>query len=375
MSRKNDNIIEKKYNGEICGYEVKVEKDGKCYTKYFGIKKYKGKKVALENAKLYRNQLINELNSAGEVKKTPCLTLKEAFEEMLDYDSCVISTAKKMKGNFNKYICKVIPADKLFSEIKTTDIQKTLNLMADCASADTIDRTLSVWRKMYKYCIGSDIVTKDCTINVIKPKSNYVVKSKPQTSTLDTVETIMNEFKTRMYNRREGNLAAYSLLIMYHTGMREQEVFALSVNDININNRIIHIRKSVGTTKTSMNAIKNTKTLSSVRDLQMVDELVEPFQYLIDHAVNNQLFLRDNGQLMTGNWLSDRIRYYRPKGSQFTAYANRHQLATDLINDGVSLRTVQDIFGHASPKMTLSYARSNQAQMCDALINRGKARN
>ena len=58
MSRKNDNIIEKKYNGEICGYEVKIEKDGKCYTKYFGIKKHKGKKVALENAKSFTSTLL-----------------------------------------------------------------------------------------------------------------------------------------------------------------------------------------------------------------------------------------------------------------------------------------------------------------------------
>lgn len=374
MGKKNENITEKKYKGEVTGYEVKFERGGKTLTKFFGVKKYRGKKNALENAKLYRNQTAFTLDNVGEVKKTPCPTLKEVFEKMLDYDSCVISTAKKMRGNFNKYICNVIPEEKKFSEIKATDVQHTLNAMADCASSDTIDRTLSVWRKMFKYCIDSDIVTKDCTINVIKPKSNYIVKSKPQVSTLEMVRGIMDAFRLRMVNKREADLAAYSLLIMYYTGMREQEIFALSVEDIDIVRRIIHVRKSVGTTQTSSNAIKNTKTVSSVRDLQMVDELVEPFNYLIDNAIEGRLFQRDNGQLMTGNWLSDRVRYYRPEGSQFTAYANRHQLATDLINEGVDLRTVQDIFGHASPKMTLSYARSSQAQMCDALINRGKAK-
>ncbi|WP_442879281.1 tyrosine-type recombinase/integrase [Anaerorhabdus sp.] len=53
-----------------------------------------------------------------------------------------------------------------------------------------------------------------------------------------------------------------------------------------------------------------------------------------------------------------------------TFYQLRHLFGTDLITNNVDGRTIQELMGHASYSMSVSYARSSKERKKDALDKR-----
>ncbi len=155
---------------------------------------------------------------------------------------------------------------------------------------------------------------------------------------------------------------------MFYTGMRPAEVMALDKKNIDIDYMSIYVCQSVGSTSTEMVAIKKTKNENSIRYIPIDKRLIPILNRLYDISINDLLFMRDNGQLMTGNFLSSACQ--RLTGNNFRPYTIRHQFSTDLMMSGENIRTIQEMMGHAHSDMTISYARSNDQLKRKALENR-----
>ncbi len=339
------------------------------YSKTFAIKKYGTKQIALDEARKHRDEIRVKLANEQIIKTRKKYTLDEMFEYSMSLFSCRLGTKKKVQGTYNKYIKSYIGGQKDFSSIKFKDIQYCLNNMVSVAKNDTIQRVMSIWKRMYKHAIASDIVVKDETYNVSVPKSELIEIKKPMECTIDDVIDICNKIEDKHRSKREALLLQGIIWIMWYTGMRPAEVCALNLDCIDLDNKWIHVRQSVGTSEKEAGVIRQTKNDYSIRDIEIVNNhLIKVINDLMPYAKDGYLFVRDNGRFIDGTYLSDMTRIYS-KGT-FRPYMIRHQFATDLCNNGTDWRTLKDLMGHASSTMTIEYARSSNQTRRDALQSR-----
>ena len=339
------------------------------YSESFPFKKYGTKQKALEAAKKHRDE-IKAMLANKQIVKVKHYTLEEVFNGMMSISPAAIATKKKVRCTYNKYIKSFIGANRDFASIKFDDIQKCLNKMVSIAKDDTIQRAHSIWESMYHYAVAKDIVVKDETYNVTRPKSDIITIKKPMTTSFEELTDVLKLIDTKIENRRDSLLMQAALLIMYFTGMRPAEVMALDKKNIDLNRMSIYVCQSVGSTSTESNTIKKPKTENSIRYIPIDPRLIPVFNKLYAMSSEGLLFIRDNGELMNGNFLSSACQ--RLTKNQFRPYTLRHQFSTDLLTNGNDIRTIQEMMGHASSTMTIGYARSNDELKRQALLNRNK---
>lgn len=367
---KNNECIENRDNS----YRVKIsyiDETGKrkYYSKSFSIKKYGSKQKALEYAKKYRDDIRVKINNNIAIKHEK-KTLKEVYNLSMDLYQCTLETKRKLKLLFNKYILNELNESIYFENIKYNDIQRTLNKMISIASDDSIKRVFSIWKRLYKYALACDLVIRDETIKVEIPKSELIEKKRPMNTDINQLMDICNRINDSSINKRDKILLQGALWIMWYTGMRPAEVFALNIENIDLNNKLIYVCQSLGSTSTQFNTIRRTKNDNSIRYIPLSDQLIPIIKELSDISIDGYLFIRDNGSFLNSTILSNITRKVSDKS--FRPYMLRHQFSTDLILDGVDIRTIQELMGHADSSMTISYARSNQELKRNALNNRSQ---
>lgn len=340
----------------------------KYYTESFSSKKYGSKKIALDLAKEARDKAKNRLlDNPTSVAKSD-VTLNEVFELRKTVYSRSAQTERRVKSIYNKFILPVCNENTVFRTITHNEIFESLERVKTTSTDDTIQRIFSLWKQLYKAAILNDIVQIDQTTKVIAPKSLVPNKVKKQTTSFDEMHEVCLELINRHQNKYNAYLIAYALYIMYYTGIRPAECYALSRDNIDLDNRLMTISQSVSLDEDREGFISKTKNERSIRTIPYPQELDEVFKELYEMSNNNLLFIKDNGKLMTGCYASACIRTIT-KG-KFHSYNLRHQFATDLILANTDIRTVQELMGHTNSSMTISYARSNQKEMQKAISNR-----
>ena len=366
MARNNECIEERanSYRVKIAYYEEGIRK---FYSCSFSFKKYGSKQKALEYAKKHRDEKKVQLQN-GIVIKAQHYTLDEVFNNQMELYEKTLATKKKVLCSYNKYIRSFIGGDREFSTIKFDDIQKNLNSMVDKAKDDTIARVKAIWVRLYKYAIAKDIVIKDETYNIQIPKSNILTIKKPMVVSEDDFFQALGKINSSYMDYREKQLVIGALLIMRYEGMRPSEVFGLAKSNIDLEKMMIYVCQRVGSTSTENNVITHPKTESSIRYIPIDDRLIKTFNLLFGLSEGEYIFKKNNGEFMSGDYLSDILRHHT-KG-QLRAYTLRHQFSTDMIINGVDMRTIQELMGHTSSTMTLGYARSNDELKRKAIENR-----
>lgn len=139
------------------------------------------------------------------------------------------------------------------------------------------------------------------------------------------------------------------LMLLYGCGMRISEALSITLEDLYANNDFITVR---GKGKKE----RNIPILNTVREA--VYDYLESFPYKIEK--NLPIFLGIQGKPLNPDVFRTKIRLLKniaglPKHT--TPHAFRHSFATQLLNDGVDLRIIQDILGHTSLQTTERYTK------------------
>ena len=163
------------------------------------------------------------------------------------------------------------------------------------------------------------------------------------------------------------------MYILFKTGMRISEFCGLTLSDVDMKGRKIHIDKQLQRTREGNYIITDTKTTYGERYLPMTDGVYQCFQKLIkkrkkqkvDPMIDGKagfLVLDKNGMPYLALHWEKRFEYalgkynrtYKEELPKITPHVCRHTYCSNMAKSGVSPKTLQYLMGHADIATTLN---------------------
>lgn len=353
---------------------IQIQRNGKMIRKTIDASEYTTPAQAMDAACIIRDEILNDIRN-GLYSDKRILTVKELYVLSHEIFPCAYKTKLKHDHYFNTSIS--LYSDKPITDISVLDIQNNVNQYSKNHSQTEIERLLSVWKRLYKTAQVKEIDVFDKTINIVVPRSKKITKTREVIISDEDFNKFLETLLT--YNTWTDRGAYHSLsiyymlMIMYYTGLRNAEVFALTRDDIDFKNGCIHVRKAVGSNENETGVVIPTKTNESIRSVPIASNL-EPILKDLLNWTNHEYLISDfRGGLYETDFVSNYIHNVAKKAKiKFNAYMLRHKFSTDLIKSHVDLRTIQELMGHTNGEMTLGYARSSNEDKKKAILERTK---
>lgn len=387
---------------------VYIQKRGKVYQYQFAIAPVNGKRKYI-NKSGFRTKLeaIEAGNKAYNEYKTAGVPFKEcniSYSDYLDYwleNYCKVNlkynTIQSYKSLINKYIKPKIGMYKL-STITSVGLNTYISNLCE-----EYDFSRSYFKNILKVVKGSfrDACTKyglikyDPAIQLRLPKMDKYEEDIKHLYSKEEIERILERFK-------DNSPFTCAFLTSCFTGMRTGEVFALTWDDIDFENKIIDVKHSIydkpkdikgrwyiGTTKTFKgkrkihmsetlcNALINFKKrqdyIKKISGLNYnyyhIEDVVNEYGKKIEQRIvksslsdiNSQkidlVFVKEDGTYVG----TDLINYpfkiiHNELGiTKCRFYDLRGSYATTILKNGTELRDVADILGHNNVETTENY--------------------
>jgi integrase/recombinase XerD len=163
------------------------------------------------------------------------------------------------------------------------------------------------------------------------------------------------------------NLLDYAMLMtLYATGVRRAELYRLKVEDIDSERMIVHIRQGKG--NRDRDVPLTPKLLETLREYW---RWMKPKTYLFPGMVNN--WRADKPLTPKCVWLAIQNAAKRAGITKpVSPHTMRHSFATQLLENGTDLRTIQMLMGHADLRATSVYLHLSRRHL-QAVTNPAEA--
>lgn len=365
------------------------------YTRIGGIEQ-KASSDKSEAQRILRDR-VNEYEDTGRIFKPTNIKLSDALD--IWFEECVVMQkrygTKKDYENVIRHLKEAPELKKTLPRITPDDLQQYVNRMAGKYSQSTMKSQYAVLNPFFKWCVYPKAYIKDTPFQyVTKPKIDAnidaaieIKEDSPKYITLEEFSNILD-----MLNDEHMTLV---LIISMHTGLRLGEVCALTWNDIDLNKRIITVKKNmfynrdtkfweIGKTKNGKTrevAFGDTlyKELRKFKKMHMEDSLKYGTEYIHNYlslvTIEQQnhlqitheetevcqkadfICIRENGMPITTQAVKTKIRRNirkSGKGFDFHTHLLRHTHATMLIENGAKMKDVQERLGHSNISITMN---------------------
>ena len=231
-----------------------------------------------------------------------------------------------------------------YQNITNDEIRRFLKyLNSKKYSKNTISRLLSTLRHYYNYLITQKIVFKNPFKVIRNPKKD---KRMPNFLQYDELEKIINSIElTDEFNIRNRLI----IELLYATGLRVSELSNLKIADFNFKTKEIRV---IG--KGSKERIVFFGEYANEVLLLYLKEA----RPKLSKQSNEYLLLNKNGTKLSTRGIELVIEKVIKELSikhHISPHTLRHTFATDLLNNGADLKSVQELLGHSSLSTTQIY--------------------
>lgn len=162
------------------------------------------------------------------------------------------------------------------------------------------------------------------------------------------------------YLSQDIDLSKAGIILCISTGLRLGEICSLKWEDIDLEQMIIHISRTVqriaslgADTKTSL-IITAPKSLFSIREIPISDEI----RSLLDqmHQMQTGPYVLGGDKPLEPRTYQKRFKKYLREinSKEYNFHAIRHTFATNCIDSGMDVKSLSEILGHCDVKITLN---------------------
>jgi integrase/recombinase XerD len=210
----------------------------------------------------------------------------------------------------------------------------------------TTARKVASIKSFFGFLSENNIITEDPTESMGSPRVGRTLpKFLPEEDVTALLDTAYQSGTT------EGQRDAVIMELLYATGLRVGELVSLNLQDVDLSESYIRC-----TGKGSKERIVHLypKALEELRRY-----LKEARMVLLGQRRSEQsLFVNHRGERLTRQWVWTILKTYAQKAGitqNITPHTLRHSFATHLLQNGASLRHVQELLGHSSISTTQVY--------------------
>ena len=263
------------------------------------------------------------------------LEKKLSKNTITDYEFDLNSYVKYLE---KKGICKA-------SNITINDIQKYLEFLSkDGLNPRSIKRHITTIKEWHKYLLRIKKVSSDVSLNIDSMKQDkklpVVIPESDMNKILDI--KLENAFKYRDKAMLE---------LMYGSGLRVSELVNLTIYSIDLENDYVLI-EGKGKKERIVPISKYAKK-AIIDYLEIRNSLVKSKNKTLD-----KLFLNNHGKGISRqgfNYILKNILEDNNILIKATPHSLRHTFATDLLNGGADLKSIQELLGHSDIATTKIY--------------------
>lgn len=242
--------------------------------------------------------------------------------------------------------------------IHTVDQKKIIEYLAFCSKTGldsrTVSRYLSSIRAFFLFLVNEDIVQKNPTLNIGKPKT---VINPPEYLTLEELEHLLS---IPDENTPLGIRDRLIIEFLYSCGVRVSELVNLTLDNVRIKEQFVHVLGKGGKERIVPFGDRAKALLDSYRGWAR--------PVLLKGRLNDHLFLNFRGEPLTRKGVWKLLKGYARRSGikkNIKPHMLRHSFATHLIQNGADLRIVQELLGHADISTTQIYTHLDRGTLID----------
>ncbi len=221
----------------------------------------------------------------------------------------------------------------------------------------SIARKLSCFKSLEKYLRIAGIELK---IHLARPRLD---KKLPVYLSVDEIFYLLDSIKPEDLPTKKPMRDKAVLELLYATGVRCAELVGIKIGDINIEQKCVRI---FGKGRKERMSLFGERARKSIEDFIRLER--GPVT-----SLNDPLFNSFKNKPLTTRSVQRIIAMFRNvlnTGRPISPHKIRHSFATHMLHQGVDLRVVQELLGHASLTSTEKYTHVSSQQlatMCDTL--------
>lgn len=350
----------KDLKGKELGVGISQRKDG-LYTARFTDKRGKRHQKYFKKLQECRNWIADmqfqvehsDISSMGE------MTVNAWFEYWITEikrNNIKESTIENY-FNFYKNNIKMYIGNMLLKDVKPLHCQEVLNKMAENYTISTIGQARLTMYTIFESAVENELILKNPVTKAVKCTKGKPSKEK-RVLTLEEQKTFLETAKKSTYYNQ------YAFLLQ--TGLRTGEMTGLKWSDIDFENRIISVKRTMGYKyKNKEWQTGEPKTKNSCRKIPLTQEAIN---ILKDQKRKNQslkiiklefseyVFLNTMGKPVATSNYDDSLENLAKKSAikKLSMHTLRHTFATRCIEAGMKPKTLQMILGHSNIGTTMN---------------------
>ena len=262
----------------------------------------------------------------------------------------------RLKWTINKIKNSKIGNMKI-QDITKDDIQEFLNSVKDLSDS-YIKKLYEQFVQAYHRAEIKKYISYNPMYEVIKPKSNK------QTKVVEALDINVQKSFTEYLNKISIEDEPYKniFLIQMHMGLRIGEVLALSKESIDLENKVLYVKRTLTNDKEFAIILGNkTKTYSGNRTLPIPEFIVPIFEEQLKYTnenLHNLIFTNNNSYIRTSAINKELKRIFKEElnvnSKNISTHCLRHTYGTRCIEAGMTAVVLQRLMGHKDVTVTLN---------------------